>query len=149
MANVGSKPNILKVSTLLKKSLVKTGTVVRYSKDQHVFEVDQENQGVYLVLKGKVCLTVQDLHQFDRVFPAGSLLGVPATYTGHTYSLAAVALTEAEVLHIERQAFLELMAQQPDLCRETTDMLSREVSFIHSALAEKRRQKSEFTQVAS
>ncbi|MFZ1136930.1 MAG: Crp/Fnr family transcriptional regulator [Terracidiphilus sp.] len=146
---MGSKPNILKVSNLLKKSLVKTGTVVRYSKDQHVFEVDQENQGVYLVLKGKVCLTVQDLHQFDRVFPAGSLLGVPATYTGHTYSLAAVALTEAEVLHIERQAFLELMAQQPDLCRETTDMLSREVSFIHSALAEKRRQKSEFTQVAS
>ena len=149
MANVGSKPNILKVSTLLKKSLVKTGTVVRYSKDQHVFEVDQENEGVYLVLKGKVCLSVQDLRQFDRVFPAGSLLGVPATYTGHTYSLAAVALTEAEVLHIERQAFLELMAQQPDLCRETTDMLSREVSFIHSALAEKRRQKSEFTQVAS
>ncbi|MGA9568374.1 MAG: hypothetical protein WBS19_22830, partial [Candidatus Korobacteraceae bacterium] len=73
----------------------------------------------------------------------------PSTYTGHNYSLAAVALTAAEVLHIEREAFLELMAKQPDLCRETTDMLSREVSFIHSALAEKRRQKSELAQVAS
>jgi CRP-like cAMP-binding protein len=149
MANVGSKPNILKVSAQLKKSLMQTGAIVRYPKDQHVFDLDQENQGVYLILKGKVCLSVQDLRQFDRVFPVGSLLGVPATYTGHKYSLTAVALTEAEVLRVERQTFLELMSQQPDLCRETTDMLSREVSFIHAALAEKRRQKSVLTQVAS
>ena len=110
-----------------------------YTTNHHLFEADQDNQGVYLVLKGKVCLSVQDVEKLDRVFSSGSLLGVPATFTGRPYSLAAVAVTDAEVLHVERSAFLDLMTQEPELCREATDMLSREVSFIHAALAERRR----------
>jgi CRP-like cAMP-binding protein len=51
-------------------------------------------------------------------------------------------VTDAEVLHVERQPFLDLMSEQRDLCRETTDILSREVSFIQAALAERRRQKA-------
>jgi CRP-like cAMP-binding protein len=133
---------MLRVSSKLKKSLVTAGTVERFPSKSVLFEVDDENRGVYLVLKGKVCLSVKDFHKLDRTFSTGSLLGVPATYTGHTYSLAAQAVTDAEVLHVERQAFLDLMSQKPDLCRETTDMLSREVSFIHAALAERRREKS-------
>jgi CRP-like cAMP-binding protein len=149
MANVGRVPSILKVSSKLKRALISVGVVERYPSEDILFEVDQKNQGVYLVLKGKVSLTVPDLHRLDRVFSSGSLLGVPATFTGHTYSLAAVAVTDAEVVHVERQKFLDLMTEQPDLCRETTDMLSREVSYIHAALAEKRRQKSVLAQVAS
>jgi CRP-like cAMP-binding protein len=142
MANVGHKPNILKVSTKLKKCLSSAGVLERYPSQHRLFEEDQQNQGVYLVVKGKVRLSVQDLQKLDRVFSTGSLLGVPATFIGRPYSLAAVAVTDAEVLHVERQAFLDLMTQQPELCREATDMLSREVSFIHAALAERRRQKS-------
>ncbi len=148
MAHVGNKPNILKVSAQLKALLLKAGKVETYPKDFHLFDLDQENQGVYLVVKGKVRLAVHDFGQFDRVFSAGSLLGVPATFTGHPYSLAAVTTTEAEILHVERNRFLELMSEHPEFCRETTDMLSREVSFIHAALAERRRQKS-LTAVAS
>jgi CRP-like cAMP-binding protein len=137
-----SDVNMLKVSSNLKKSLVSAGTVERFPSKSVLFEIEEENRGVYLVLKGQVCLSVKDTHKFDRTFSRGSLLGVPATYTGHTYSLMAQAATDAEVLHVERQTFLDLMSQQPDLCRETTDMLSREVSFIHAALAERRREKS-------
>lgn len=143
MANVGTKSSILKVSNKLKKSLVDAGVVRRFPPKHHLFEEDQENQGVYLVLKGEVCLTVKDLQKLDRVFSSGSLLGIPATFTGHTYSLAAVAVTETEVLHVGREAFLDLMTQQPELCQEATDMLSREVAFIQAALAERRRQKSD------
>jgi CRP-like cAMP-binding protein len=142
MANVGTRSNILKVSSKLKQSLVTAGAVEHYASKNHLFEEDQQNQGVYLVLKGKVCLSVKDVAKLDRVFSAGSLLGIPATFTGHPYSLAAVAVTNAEVLHVEREAFLHLMTQQPELCRETTDMLSREVSYIQAALAERRRQKN-------
>ena len=141
MAKVRLDTNMLKVSSKLKKSLVSAGTVERFPSKTVLFEVDEENRGVYLVLKGKVCLSVKDFHKLDRTFSAGSLLGVPATYTGHTYSLAAEAVTDAEVLHVERQPFLDLMSQRPELCRETTDMLSREVTFIHSALAERRKEK--------
>jgi len=132
---------MLKASSKLKKSLVAAGTVKKLPSKAVLFEVDEENRGVYLILKGKVCLSVKDFHKLDRTFSAGSLLGIPATYTGHTYSLAAEAVTDAEVLHVGRKQFLDLMAEQPELCRETTDMLSREVSFIQAALAERRRQK--------
>ena len=141
MANVGMKANTLKVSDMLKKSLESAGVLERYPSEHCLFDADQQNQGVYLVVKGKVRLSVQDLRKFDRVFSVGSLLGVPATFIGRPYSLAAVAVTDAEVLHVEREAFLNLMTQQPELCREAIDMLSREVSFIHAALAERRRQK--------
>jgi len=142
MPNVGTTSNILKVSSKLKKSLVTAGVLEHYTSNHHLFEADQENQGVYLVLKGKVCLSVKDVDKLDRVFSSGSLLGVPATFTGRPYSLAAVAVTDAEVLHVERNDFLDLMTQEPELCREATDMLSREVSFIHAALAERRRRSS-------
>ena len=143
MPNVGKKSNILKVSKKLKESLVNAGLVEHVTSKHLLFEVDQESQGVYLVLKGKVCLSVKDVAKLDRVFSAGSLLGVPATFTGHAYSLAAIAVTDAEVLHVDRKAFLDLMTQEPELCREATDMLSREVSFIQAALAERRRHKND------
>ena len=135
--------NILKVSAKLKKTLTGAGCVEQYPSHHRLFDVDQANIGVYLVAKGKVCLSVKDCPQFDRVFNPGSLLGVPATFTGHTYSLAATAVTKTEVVHVEREKFLEVMTNQPELCREATDMLSREVSFIHAALAERRRARHE------
>ena len=143
MANVGPKANILKVSAKLKKALVGAGTLKHVDPDQLLFDVDQENTGVFLVAKGKVRLWVMEYPKLDRDFSSGSLLGVPATFTGHRYSLGATAVTVTDVVHVDRESFLNLMTQQPELCREATDMLSREVSFIQSALAERRRARGE------
>ena len=148
MPNVGPKANILKASAKLKKALRSAGALEHYSSDHRLFDVDEANLGVFLVIKGKVCLSVRDFPKLDRIFPPGSLLGLPATFTGHPYSLAATTLTEAEVLHVEPKPFLDLMSQQPDLCREATDMLSREVTFIQAALAERRRYKSDSSSAA-
>jgi len=142
MANVGRKTNILKVSPKLKKSLLDAGTLRSCPPNHSLFCVDQEVVGVYLVMKGKVRLSLPELPKLDRVFTPGSLLGLPATFTGHTYSLEAISVTEAEVLHVGREAFLELMACEPEFCREAANILSREVSFIQGALAERRRIRS-------
>jgi CRP-like cAMP-binding protein len=142
MANVGSKTNILKVSAKLKKSLMSAGALEQFASQQALFNEEQENQGVYLVIKGKVRLYVKDYPKLDRIFSSGSLLGVPATFTAHPYSLGATAVTSVEVRHVQRQEFLDLMSQQPELCREATDLLSREVTFIQAALAERRRCKA-------
>ncbi len=93
-----------------------------------------------MVLKGKVRMSVKGLPKLDRVFSAGSVLGLPSTFTGHSYSLTAVALTEVDALHVTQDDFLRLMRDQPELCREATEMLGREVTFIQSALAERRKQ---------
>src|SRR3974377_914301 len=141
MANVGPKANILNVSAKLKNLLLGAGTLQTYPPNRILFQVDQEAVGVYLVMKGKVRLSLPELPKLDRVFSPGSLLGLPATFTGHAYSLDATSVTDAEVLHVGRETFLQLMAGTPEFCREAANMLSREVSFIQGALAARRRTK--------
>lgn len=85
-------------------------------------------------------MSVRNLPKLDRNFGVGSVLGLPSTFTGHPYSLTAVTLADSEIVHVPRKQFLDLMRERPDLCREATDMLGREVTFIQSALAQKRRQ---------
>jgi CRP-like cAMP-binding protein len=140
MKNVGSKVNILKVSAELKASLEVAGCKTRHPAAEVLFREDEESIGVFLVCTGKVRMSVRSLPELDRDFAAGSLLGLPATFTGRPYSLSAVTLTESDVLYVPSHEFLELMRERPELCREATDILGREVTFIQSALAARRRQ---------
>lgn len=140
MKTVGIKANILRVSRRLKSSLEAAGSEKHYPADHVLFHEDGNNVGVFLVRRGKVRMSVRNLPDLDREFAAGSLLGLPATFAGRPYSLTAVTLAESEIVHMQREPFLELMRERPELCREANDILGREVTFIQSALAERRRQ---------
>jgi CRP-like cAMP-binding protein len=102
-----------------------------------LFKVDDRNDGVFLVRKGKVALLVEGLPHLDRVFSAGSVVGLPSTFTRSPYSLTARTLSDSEIVHVEREDFLELMGRDSALCREATKILSRELSFIHAAIHER------------
>ncbi len=140
MTHVGSQCNILKASPELKSELQGLGRKERFSPNQALFREDDRNTGVFLLLSGKVCMSVKGLSKLDRLFSAGSVLGLPSTFTGHTYSLTAIAVTESDVVHVAQEDFVRLMRERPELCREATEMLGREVTFIQSALAERRKQ---------
>jgi len=140
MKKVGGTNRILKASEQLQNSLDAMGSNQQCPAGSVLFREDGNSVGVYLVRKGKVRMSVRGLPHLDRDFAAGSLLGLPATFTGHAYSLTAVTLVESVILHVPRDKFLRLMHERPDLCREATDMLGREVTFIQSALAQRRRQ---------
>ena len=62
---------------------------------------------------------------------------MPATFTGSEYSLTAIAVTNSEVVRVTRDEFLRLMREEPVLCQQATDMLSREVSFIQAAVTQR------------
>lgn len=140
MTPVGARTNILKASAELKKSLESLGRKERFAPTQALFKEEDGTLGVFLVTHGKVRMGVKGLVKLDRTFCAGSVLGLPSTFTGHPYSLTATALTELDVIHVPTDDFLRLMKEQPDLCREAMEMLGREVTFIQKALAERRRQ---------
>jgi len=140
MKNVGPRANILKASEKLRNSLEALCSKQHYSSAYVLFREDSESEGVFLVCTGKVRMSVQNLPKLSRDFGVGSLLGLPSTFTGHPYSLTAITLAESEIAHVPREQFLELMRDRPDLCREATEMLGREVTFIQSALAQRRRQ---------
>lgn len=97
---------------------------------------------MYLLLKGRVRMSVQSLPKLDRLFGTGSLIGLPSTFAERPYSLTAQAITEADTIHVPAEPFLTLMRERPELCREATEMLGREVTFIQGALAERRKQAS-------
>ncbi len=143
MKSVGVKSNILRVSSELKSILQSAGCKEHFPLAHVLFKEEVENDGVFLVCKGEVLMGVRDVPKLDRVFSAGSLLGLPATFSGRPYSLTAVTKVESDVVHVPRVDFLQLMQDRPELCREATYMLGREVRFIKSALAKRHRQLAE------
>ena len=140
MKNVDPRSNVLKASEKLRSGLEAAGSKQRCPCAHVLFREDGNCKGVYLVCRGKVRMSVRNLPKLNRDFGAGSLLGLPSTFTGHPYSLTAVTLADSEIVHVPRKQFLDLMRERPDLCREATDMLGREVTFIQSALAQRCRQ---------
>lgn len=141
MMSVGARSHILKASDALKACLTEVGKKEHFSATNILFHEDGDNAGVFLVVKGKVCMSVKSLPRLDRLFGSGSLLGLPSSFTGRPYSLTATAVTEVVVVvHVGQEDFVRLMRERPELCREATEILGREVTFIQSALAERRRQ---------
>lgn len=139
---MGAQCAFLKASPELRGALQIPGKRQRFCAGQVLFREDQDAFGVFLLLKGKIRMSVQSLPKLDRQFSAGSLMGLPSTFTGRPYSLTAQAVTDADVLHVPSESFLQLMRDRPELCREATEMLGREVTFIQGALAERRKQAS-------
>ncbi len=138
--SAGEQSLILEASYLLKVCLVEIGKKKHLSASDVLFCEDGDNAGVFLVVGGTVCMSVKGLPRLDRLFGGGSVLGLPSSFTGRPYTLTATAITEADAVHVAREDFLLLMLERPDLCREATEILGREMTFIHSALAERQRQ---------
>ena len=133
MKNVGHLTKTLLASATLEEALNGIGKTKRFRSGHIVFHAGDRDEGVFLVCNGKVCLRVPGAPHLDRVFSAGSVLGLPSTFNRQPYSLTAVCATDCEVAHVSEKEFLDLMAVRPDLCRESTAILSREVAFILSA----------------
>lgn len=119
----------------LQRALKQVGKTEHFCCGSTLFHAGDGNTGVFLVCDGRVCLQVPGAPHFDRTFSAGSILGLPSTFIGKPYSLTAVCVTDCEVAHAGKKEFLDLMSRHLDLCREATEILSREVAFIFSALS--------------
>jgi CRP/FNR family cyclic AMP-dependent transcriptional regulator len=137
--NVGAQNVMLKASDALNSCLIKIGKKEHFPPTGILFREGTDNVGVRLVVNGQVSLSLKKLPRLDRVFGSGSVLGLPSSFTGRPYSLTATVVAEAEVVQVTQADFLSLMRDRPDLCREATEMLGREMTFIHSALAERLR----------
>ena len=135
---VGKASKTLLGSTTLGKALMALGSGRLYAPGKFLFKADDENSGIFLIRKGKVALRVEGLAGLDRVFSTGSLLGLPSTFAAKPYSLTATVLEKSEIVNVPQKEFLEFMRQNPTLCREANQMLTRELSFIHKALAQRK-----------
>lgn len=134
MKNVGNLSKTLQGPADLVNALNKSGKTQHFHAGSIIFRAGDKGAGIFLVCRGKVCLKMPGAPHLTRVFQAGSVLGLPSTFIRKPYSLTATCVTECEVAQVGTKEFLDLMASYTDLCREATDILSREVAFIFSAL---------------
>lgn len=139
MTNAVSGCDTLLASLSLIREIETAGTAQAYSSEAPLFTLGETSRGVFLVRYGEVTMGIDGLPEFDRVFGSGALLGLPSTFTGEAYSLTARAGIGCEAVFVPRERFLQLMQEKPELTREATEMLTREISFIQKALAQKRR----------
>ena len=133
MKNVGRLCDTLLAPVELQNALTGIGQLCHCQTKHVLFRANDANAGVFLVCKGKVCLQVPGAPQLDRVFGTGSLLGLPATFNRTSYSLTATCIADSEIIHVDSDRFLTLMAAQSEFCGEATKLLCLEVKFIFSA----------------
>jgi CRP-like cAMP-binding protein len=138
MKSVGFNCKTLLASLDLQKTLIDSGRTERFRCNSVLFSAGDENTGVFLVGKGKVCMRVPEAPKMDRVFGAGSVLGLPSTFTGGPYSLTAVCVADCKLVHAEREKFLELMSARTDSCQEAIQ-LARARTGIHPIGVSKQR----------
>jgi len=145
MRKVGNSCQTLLAPVRLRKVLLQVGENEHYLSRSVLFRAGDESVGVYLVRSGEVCLEVPGVPQLTRAFSSGSVLGLPSTFSEKPYSLTAVSASECDVVHLSKEPFLKLMKAEPALCRQAMEILSREVTFIMSALRKRAETVSDHT----
>ena len=134
MKHVGHICQTLLAPVELRKALSEIGNSEHFESQSVVFQTGDRNVGVFLVCAGRVCLEVPGMPHLTRAFSVGSILGLPSTFSEKPYSLTAESAIDSDLMHVSKKKFLGLMKSRPDLCRQATDILSREIAFILSAL---------------
>lgn len=134
MKNVGNLCETLLATASLRTALAGIGSSERHPSQSVLFNAGDKGAGVFLVCAGQVRLDVPGVPQLSRIFSAGSVLGLPSTFSEKPYSLSAVSASDCDIVRVSKKKFLDLMMDQPELCRQANDILCREVGFILAAL---------------
>jgi CRP-like cAMP-binding protein len=121
----------------LKKHLTAAGSKISREQGAYLFRRGDPVSGIFLIVKGKVALR---LDRESAVFASrevgpGAVLGLPATLSDSPYSLSAEVTGDAELMHLPRQALLDLLRDHSDLCFEVMSILSEELGESRNALS--------------
>ncbi len=74
-----------------------------------------------------------DPARITRITEPGSLLGLPATVTGHRYSLTAEAVTDTSLICVGIAEFRQVLKENPTLCYSVIRMLAEEIRALRRA----------------
>ncbi len=118
-------------SEALCEALESAGKVESCEKGSVLFRQGDIAKGVYVVKGGKVRLSLIEKGAVsDRIAAPGSVLGLPATMTGNSYSLTALVLEASQLVFVSRDEVLNLLRAQPALCFEVVEILAHEVGHM-------------------
>ena len=120
------------MSSRLMRELEKVEFTTPYPTDAVVFVEEQQPRGVFVVLRGRVKLSVSSRDGKTlilRIAEAGEVLGISACVSNHQYEATAETLEPAEIAFVKRADLLHLMQTNNDLALWLAEKLSDEYSF--------------------
>lgn len=106
--------------------LAAVAETICYQTDQIVFRKGDPGTAVMYVLSGRVRISARSAEGREVVFGVmepGEILGEIATIDGGERSADAVAVEPAELLLIDRNAFLRLLERNPQACLRLMEIL--------------------------
>jgi len=120
----------------VRKKLEGISTPVLKKKGALLFRLGQPCCGVFLVNRGQVRLS---LDAGSSLYPAqsvgsGSVVGLPATFSGEPYSLTAEAKTNCHLLFIPRRRLLALLHESPQAGLQILRVLGEEIFQMRKAV---------------
>jgi CRP/FNR family transcriptional regulator, dissimilatory nitrate respiration regulator len=124
------------ISTAFQEQLLLLSKNLYKVKGTILFRRGDACAGLYLIRKGKVRLTLDTpapLFQ-PRILGPGCVVGLPSAVAGSAYSLTGEVMQDVDLAWVTREALTDCLRENPPLCFEVMDMLSREISETRSAI---------------
>ena len=107
--------------------LVARGRKRTFAGDQTVFLEGDRADGLFVVLRGRIRVfkvSPKGREQTLMIMGAGEPVGEVAVLSGENYPASAETLEPSEALYIPRQAFLDLIAREPEVALRLLSALS-------------------------
>lgn len=111
------------------KSLEAVKQTNSYPAGAVLFVEDQAPRGVFLLCKGLAKLTMTSPEGNSiilRIIEPGELIGLGSNISGALHELTAETLEPSQVNFIKRDAFLQLIRENPEFAVKVTEQLSRD-----------------------
>jgi CRP/FNR family transcriptional regulator, cyclic AMP receptor protein len=112
-----------------RKALNRLGTEIYHSRGEVLFIEGQASQCVYIVLSGRVKLSVTSREgrtMIMRIAESGDVLGLNAALNGTDYEVTAEAFEFCRLRVIRSRDFVEFLRKYPEAAMEATQCVLRE-----------------------
>lgn len=121
----------------LRNALLSLAERIEVGSGEILFHQGEDVRGVFVVLGGKIRLTLSDNGIFyERTVSVGGVLGLPAAMCVKPYSLTAKADEPVSAAFVPYTAVKDFLRTHPDLCFEVVEILAREVREMRRATSQ-------------
>jgi CRP-like cAMP-binding protein len=133
----GDSTQVFGATLDLSEALQGLGAISTGEAGTFLFRSGDQARGVFLLLEGKVKLTMDENGvSYRRTVGPGSVLGLPATMCLKPYSLTAQIQEPLQYVFVECATVKEFLRAHPDLCFQVVEILAREVREMRHATGE-------------
>ena len=120
------------------ETLLAHAKLERFGRGEKLIEQGQEGGSMFILLRGQTSVVVERNGEPTRVasLQNGDCFGEMSLLTGEKRSATVIALTDCEVVEIEKEVLGEMLQGRPDLQQQFSDLLAQRRLETEGILAE-------------